>query len=242
MEDTKKTIDESLNEAGEQTKNADTGGTTTDDTKKTLDESTKEGGEHIIEADTKKALNESLLDDSEIIKGTMKGSMQELRNNVQIMESAIVEAVVETANQIKAVFRPAAIKTEGHPQESDSDFDDIKKLLCKRIKVAAKNGMIDKPMVEQIAAEGMNISLAFIGKYTIVDIGFGGCTYQGLASKHPDDEINIKEGIGRALSRAFDKMCVRNRFKNQKDLQIITGEDLSESITWKELEALIETD
>ena len=173
MEDTKKTIDESLNEAGEQIKNA---------------------GSAIS-----KAMSKAL-----------------------IKFGTPIQPKGEVVGQI--------------------DFDMVNKLLYKRIKVAAKNGMIDKPIVEQIPKEGFYISFAFVDKYTIVDIGFGGCTYQGLASKHPDDEINMKEGIGRALSRAFDKMCVRNRFKNQKDLQIITGEDLSESITWAELEALIGTD
>ncbi len=173
MEDTKKTIDESLNEVGEQIKNA---------------------GSAIS-----KAMSKAL-----------------------IKFSTPVQSKGEVVGKI--------------------DFDMINKLLYKRIKVAAKNGMIDRSMAEQISKEGFNISFAFVDKYTIVDIGFGGCTYQGLASKHPDDKINIKEGIGRALSRAFDKMCVRNRFKNQKDLQILTGKDLSKPITWAELEALIETD
>lgn len=201
MEDTKKTIDESLKEAGEQTKNADTGGTTTDDIKKTFDESIKEVGEQIKNAGNaiSKAMSKAL-----------------------IKFGTPIQPKGEVVGQI--------------------DFDMVNKMLYKRIKVAAKNGMIDRSMAEQISKEGFNISFAFVDKYTIVDIGFGGCTYQGLASKHPDDEINMKEGIGRALSRAFDKMCVRNRFKNQKDLQIITGEDLSEQITWAELEALIETD
>ena len=203
MEDTKKTIDESLNEAGEQTKNADTGGTTTDDIKKTLDESIKEVGEQIKNAG-----------------------------------SAISKAMSKALIKFNMPIQPKG-KDAGEVEDA---LDDINKMLYKRIKVAAKNGMIDKPIVEQILKEGFYISFAFVDKYTIVDIGFGGCTYQGLASKHPDDKINIKEGIGRALSRAFDKMCVRNRFKNQKDLQIITGKDLSEPITWAELEALIETD
>lgn len=201
MDDTKQTIDESLKEAGEQTKNADTWGTTMDDTKKAIDESLKEVSDQI-------------------------------KNAGNAISTAMSKALIRFS---------APIQSKGEVV-GKVDFDMISTLLYKRIKVAAKNGMIDRSMAERISKEGIHVSLAFADKYTIVDIGFGGCTYQGLASKHPEDEINIKEGIGRALSRAFDKMCARNRFKNQKDLQIITGEDLSEPITWAELEALIETD
>ena len=105
MEDRKKTIDESLNEAGEQTKNADTGGTTTDDIKKTLDESIKEVGEQIKNAGSaiSKAMSKAL-----------------------IKFSTPVQSKGEVVGKI--------------------DFDMINKLLYKRIKVAAKNGMIDRSM------------------------------------------------------------------------------------------------
>jgi len=90
----------------------------------------------------------------------------------------------------------------------------ITKMLCQKIEQAAQSGLISVHTTAEILKSGVKISVLGVAKYTIVELKYGGCVFHGLSCKHKNDKENSTEGVGRALSRATEKLF--ERFKGRK--------------------------
>lgn len=98
--------------------------------------------------------------------------------------------------------------------------EQLGKLIMKSIDRAIKGDLLTEADGKDIMVEGVSVSVVRMGKYTVVELRYKGLTYHGLSAQHPDDFNNGLEGTGRAYSRAFNQLCVKEKFGHMSTVHI----------------------
>jgi len=154
--------------------------------------------------------------------------------------SNVVSSRVKTADDMVLAVKKAIQTIVGGAAELMTDKQ-LGRLMLGSLRRAVHDGVLSEALAKRILMERVQISVAAVGKYTIVELTHGGLTFHGLASRHPDDPINRFEGIGRAYSRAFNQLCARLKFGYRHDI-ILRIKSQEYTITSTELESLISKD